>query len=56
MEMPKEIYFRAEECGKELILIADTKPGDVIEDDGPSLVGTYRLVGTKTLEKIIKEK
>lgn len=36
-------------------VVAHELEEDALEDDGPTLVGTYKLIGTKTFEKKVAE-
>lgn len=55
-KLPNVIFVRTykESNGDEWLSVSYT-PLDCIEDDGPTVVGTYKLVGTRKLRKIIVE-
>ena len=42
--LPKSLFVREGKDGDETYYLAYTFPQDAIEDDGPTLVGTYELV------------
>jgi hypothetical protein len=48
MKLPKTIYANRTAAG---LLYAAAKPGELFDDDGPLLVGTYRLVQARKLAK-----
>jgi hypothetical protein len=50
--LPKLVYVAIrEELGEGAWLTCETSPTAAIEDDGPTKVGTYRLVGVDELRK-----
>ena len=53
MELPKTIYMRVEEDDDEEYLLTFKDEIDCIEDDGPTLIGTYTLTSTDTLKKVV---
>ena len=56
MALPKYVLIaeRTERDGTKYLL-ADTSMNDVIEDDGPTTVGTYKLVSKRRMAKKVTE-
>ena len=50
-KLSKLIFVSLQGTGKEKYLIAGECPVNVIEDDGPTIVGTYKLIGKRKLIK-----
>ena len=44
LELPKTLYVRIEDDGENTYPIADVAPDNLIEDDGPTVIGVYTLV------------
>jgi hypothetical protein len=55
-KLPKDIHVTWRELDNDdPYLAAYTVASECLEDDGPTTIGTYRLVSTKTVEKVIRE-
>lgn len=56
MSLPSIVYVREEKLtnGTTDLYVYDNAE-DCIDADGPSVVGTYKLVGKRTLRKVIQE-
>ncbi len=55
--LPREIYVAIRESGTDNeYLVAEVTPEEAIEDDGPTRVGTYRLISQKILVKRVVAK
>jgi len=52
MSLPKRIYVAERtERTSDPYLVAERTPGEAIEDDGPTVIGTYELVSTEKMAK-----
>lgn len=52
MSLPKTIYVAERDNGSDpVFMVAEYFPEDAIEDDGPTQVGTYKLVAKRKLAK-----
>ena len=49
--LPLHIYVSIRGASKEEYLDANVDSANAIEEDGPTIVGTYRLIATNTLLK-----
>lgn len=50
-KLPQFVFVAVREPGEEEFLACETNAQDAIEDDGPTLVGTYKLVEVNRLTK-----
>jgi len=56
-KLPEFVFVTWHDEGDDEWLSASAKSNDAIEDDGPTIVGTYQLVETNKLTKrVISEK
>lgn len=56
MKLPKTVYVAwREEDDDDRFLIAYEEPADCVDEDGPTVVGTYQYVEKKKLKRTITE-
>ena len=56
MALPKIMFVREETDNEgSKFLISFSNPQEAVENDGPTMVGTYKLVGKRRLIKQIQE-
>ena len=51
--LPKWLYARVEQNGSESYIVAEPKPQEIVDGDGPTVIGVYQLVEKQTLAKRI---
>jgi hypothetical protein len=52
-DFPHTVFVRIGD--EEGLVEAFQSAGEAIEDDGPTMIGEYRLVGTQAYEKVIEK-
>lgn len=55
-KLPEFVFVSIREPGEDEFLDCRLKGIDAVEDDGPTLVGTYKLVETNELAKRVTSK
>lgn len=56
MKLPKTLYVRIEEPGRDLPFpLAFATLDEAVDGDGPTLVGTYKLVETQDMRKVVEK-